>query len=45
MCARRVGWRRVYDLPERVVPAEYLDTELSDEECLARLADQMDVAR
>ena len=38
VCVRRVGWRRVYDLPERVVPAEYLDTELSDEECLARLA-------
>ncbi|MDR2987567.1 MAG: winged helix DNA-binding domain-containing protein [Nocardiopsaceae bacterium] len=38
VCVRRTGWRRVYDLPERVVPAEYLDTELSDEECLARLA-------
>jgi len=37
VCVRRTGWRRVYDLPERVVPAEYLDTELSDEECLARL--------
>jgi len=37
-CVRRTGWRRVYDLPERVVPAEYLNTELSDEECLARLA-------
>jgi uncharacterized protein len=37
-CVRRTGWRRVYDLPERVVPAEYLDIELSDEECLARLA-------
>jgi uncharacterized protein YcaQ len=37
-CVRRAGWRRVYDLPERVVPAEYLGVELSDEECLARLA-------
>jgi len=37
-CVRRVGWRRIYDLPERVVPAEYLATELSDDECLARLA-------
>ncbi len=37
-CVRRTGWRRVYDLPERVVPAEYLGVELSDEECLARLA-------
>ena len=38
ICARRTGWRRVYDLPERVVPAEYLGLELSDDECLARLA-------
>jgi uncharacterized protein YcaQ len=38
VCVRRTGWRRVYDLPERVVPAEYLGVELSDEECLARLA-------
>jgi uncharacterized protein len=38
VCVRRTGWRRVYDLPERVVPAEYLDAEPSDEECLARLA-------
>jgi uncharacterized protein YcaQ len=38
VCVRRTGWRRVYDLPERVIPAEYLNTELSDEECLARLA-------
>lgn len=37
-CVRRTGWRRVYDLPERVVPAELLGVELSDEECLARLA-------
>jgi hypothetical protein len=37
-CVRRTGWRRVYDLPERVVPEEYLGMELSDEECLARLA-------
>jgi uncharacterized protein len=37
VCVRRAGWRRVYDLPERVVPAQYLETELSDEECLARL--------
>ncbi len=22
ICTRRVGWRRVYDLPERVLPAE-----------------------
>jgi uncharacterized protein len=38
ICARRAGWRRVYDLPERVLPAELLGAELSDEECLTRLA-------
>jgi uncharacterized protein len=38
ICARRTGWRRVYDLPERVVPAELLGTELSDRECVIRLA-------
>jgi hypothetical protein len=38
VCVRRTGWRRVYDLPERVVPAEHLGLELSDEQCLARLA-------
>ena len=39
VCARRVGWRRVYDLPERVVPAELLGRELTDEECLTRLTE------
>jgi uncharacterized protein len=34
---RRTGWRRVYDLPERVLPAELLRTELTDQECLTRL--------
>jgi uncharacterized protein len=38
ICARRVGWRRVYDLPERVLPADLMDAGLSDEECLIRLA-------
>jgi uncharacterized protein len=37
ICARRVGWRRVYDLPERVLPAELLGVQLSDQECLTRL--------
>ncbi|MBO0832436.1 MAG: YcaQ family DNA glycosylase [Actinobacteria bacterium] len=37
ICARRVGWRRVYDLPERVVPAELIGRATTDEECLARL--------
>jgi uncharacterized protein len=38
ICARRVGWRRVYDLPERVLPDELLGAELTDEECLTHLA-------
>ncbi|NUP15974.1 MAG: winged helix-turn-helix domain-containing protein [Streptomyces sp.] len=37
-CVRRVGWRRVYDLTERVVPADLLAEDLSDEECIVRLA-------
>ncbi|SEF96043.1 hypothetical protein SAMN04489712_102636 [Thermomonospora echinospora] len=37
VCARRTGWRRVYDLPERVVPAALLDREPEDAECLAHL--------
>ena len=38
ICARRTGWRRVYDLPERVLPGELLNAEPSDLECLAYLA-------
>lgn len=38
ICARRTGWRRVYDLPERVLPAELLGTPLTTAECLTRLA-------
>jgi uncharacterized protein YcaQ len=38
ICARRVGWRRVYDLPERVLPAELLQADPSDTECYAHLA-------
>jgi uncharacterized protein YcaQ len=38
ICARRTGWRRVYDLPERVLPAELLNAEPSDPECIAYLA-------
>jgi uncharacterized protein YcaQ len=35
--ARREGWRRVYDLAERCVPAELLSMDLSDEECVVAL--------
>ncbi len=38
ICVRRSGWRRVYDLPERVLPAELLKTVPTDAECLIHLA-------
>jgi uncharacterized protein YcaQ len=38
ICARRTGWRRVYDLPERVLPAELLGADPSDAQCLIHLA-------
>ncbi|MGE5290367.1 MAG: winged helix-turn-helix domain-containing protein [Micromonosporaceae bacterium] len=37
VCARRSGWRRVYDLPERVIPADLAELEPSDEECVRHL--------
>jgi uncharacterized protein YcaQ len=37
ICARRTGWRRVYDLPERVLSAELLNAEPSDAGCLIHL--------
>jgi hypothetical protein len=36
-CVRRTGWRRVYDLPERVIPPALLSKDLSDAECLSYL--------
>jgi uncharacterized protein len=38
ICVRRTGWRRVYDLPERVLPGDLLDAEPADLECLTYLA-------
>ncbi|GII00935.1 winged helix-turn-helix domain-containing protein [Planobispora takensis] len=38
VCTRRVGWRRVYDLAERAVPAHLLGEDPSDTECVVRLA-------
>jgi uncharacterized protein len=38
ICARRTGWRRVYDLPERVLPPELLHASYTDAECLTHLA-------
>jgi uncharacterized protein len=38
ICARRTGWRRVYDLPERVLPPALLSADPSDEDCIVHLA-------
>jgi uncharacterized protein len=38
ICSRRTGWRRVYDLPERVLPDDLLGAVPSDDECVTRLA-------
>jgi uncharacterized protein len=38
ICARRTGWRRVYDLPERVLPPELLAADPTDAECVIHLA-------
>jgi len=38
ICVRRTGWRRIYDLPERVLPDGLLGAEPSDLECLSYLA-------
>jgi uncharacterized protein YcaQ len=37
ICTRRTGWRRVYDLPERVLPADLLRADPSDAECISHL--------
>jgi uncharacterized protein len=37
VCVRRTGWRRIYDLPERAVPAQLLDQQPTDAECLSYL--------
>jgi uncharacterized protein len=38
ICARRTGWRRVYDLPERVLPDALLGVAPTDAECVIHLA-------
>jgi uncharacterized protein len=40
VCAQRRAWKRIYDLPERVLPAELLADEPDDETCLRRLVGQ-----
>ncbi|MES9535700.1 crosslink repair DNA glycosylase YcaQ family protein [Actinomadura sp. NPDC000600] len=37
VCVERVGWRRVYDLAERAVPAELMARDLDDDACLTAL--------
>lgn len=37
ICVRRTGWRRVYDVPERVLPPELLAVDPSDAECVTHL--------
>jgi uncharacterized protein YcaQ len=37
ICTTRRNWKRVYDLPERVVPRKLLDHEPSPEECYRHL--------
>jgi uncharacterized protein len=39
-CVERRGWRRVYDLAERAIPADLLREEPSDTACLQRLLGQ-----
>ncbi|WP_248961759.1 winged helix-turn-helix domain-containing protein [Sphaerisporangium perillae] len=38
VCTRRVGWRRVYDVADRVIQPALLGEELTDAECIVRLA-------
>jgi uncharacterized protein len=38
ICVRRTGWRRVYDLPGRVLPRELREVTPSDAECVSHLA-------
>ncbi|WP_420033961.1 winged helix-turn-helix domain-containing protein [Streptomyces sp. cg28] len=37
VCVERRGWKRVYDLAERAIPAELLHDDLDDKECVRRL--------
>jgi uncharacterized protein YcaQ len=37
ICASRIGWRRVYDLPERVLPSSVSHDDLDDDACLLEL--------
>jgi uncharacterized protein YcaQ len=40
VCVTRRGWRRIYDLPERALPAHLLGVEPDDEACLVHLVER-----
>ncbi|MDK1476920.1 crosslink repair DNA glycosylase YcaQ family protein [Streptomyces sp. 549] len=40
VCTRRRGWKRVYDLAERAVPADLFHDDEDDSSCLRRLVEQ-----
>ncbi|MEU6845902.1 crosslink repair DNA glycosylase YcaQ family protein [Streptomyces sp. NPDC046716] len=40
VCVERRGWKRVYDLAERAIPADLLHDDLDDKECVRRLVVQ-----
>lgn len=45
VCTRRTGWRRVYDLPERALPADVLAADtLDDAACFRALVAQAGIA-
>ncbi|WP_419995453.1 winged helix-turn-helix domain-containing protein [Streptomyces boninensis] len=44
VCTQRRGWKRVYDLAERAIPADLQHDDLTDEECLRRLVAQAGAA-
>ncbi|MGA4542905.1 winged helix-turn-helix domain-containing protein [Uniformispora flossi] len=37
VCVQRRGWKRVYDLPERAIPAQYTGDDRTDEQCVRNL--------
>jgi uncharacterized protein len=37
VCVARRNWKRIYDLPERAIPAQHLGDERTDEECYESL--------
>jgi uncharacterized protein YcaQ len=44
VCVTRSGWKRVYDLPERVIPQHLLDHEVSDLDGRAALLNEAAIA-